>query len=80
MIFLFEAVRPLLLHDQRRESGKVSQRRAQRNGKYLGIDRVKPLLCPPKPQQEGMAAEACRNEAADARIHVSVTTTHHNDP
>lgn len=27
--FLFEAIRPLLLHDQRRGPGKASQRRAQ---------------------------------------------------
>lgn len=78
MIFLFEALRPLLIRDQRRGSGKASQRRAQWNGKFLRIDCVKPLLYPPKPQQEEMAAEACRNEAADARIHI--TTTHHNDP
>lgn len=78
MIFLFEAVRPLLLHDQRRGSGKASQRRAHWNGKCPGIDCVKPLLYPSKPQQEEMAAGACRNEAADARVHV--TTTHHNDP
>lgn len=80
MIFLFEAVRPLLLHDQRRGSGKASQRHARWSGKRLGIDCTKPVLYPSRPQQKKMAAEACRSELQTSISICVGTTTHQNDP
>lgn len=76
--FLFEAVRPLLLYDQRRGPGKASQRRARWILKCARIDRARPVPCPSQTTQEQLAAVACRS---CRRPHpCMVTTTHQNDP